>query len=829
MELFRLAAKLVLDSSDFEKGIGKAESAGKQMTQKFSAMTVAAGQIIAQYAQQAISTVTGMFKDAYNGFADYEQLIGGVETLFKNSADTVRNYAMQSYKTTGLSANEYMRTVTSFSASLMQGLKGDTEAAANIANMAVTDMADNANKMGTDMASIQNAYMGFAKQNYTMLDNLKLGYGGTAKEMIRLINDSKVLDHQIDKLDDVTFDQMIQAIHVIQGELGITGTTAEEAAGTISGSFASVKASFTDALTAIGSGDTAWIDTALSNFKTSLSTWMQNAFPAAIRTVAGLDDLAQAVADVFTGISSEDITNAMTTGLQTATGLVQAGSLLVRKVIGSMKNTLHAWSLHPEDVRDFASEVGNFFGSAINQIIANPGQLLNDIGNLGLNLAGGFIDGLFSGLFGTESVADQFDKNIQKEIKDIEQSSFRAGAILDYMQKLVDENGQAAVNTSLWAAALGELEKVMPGASEVIAQHTGNTSEALSVLKSMNDELKRTAIINAINRNLQDMLDAQVGYELAAEEAKADLGIKQQEITNKTAEITKPLGNTIDNILNELNEDYSEGFLAHYTDKNGQINTQQMDQWEQPLYRYMTWLQGMKNEIEGIDFTKSGATTDYQNIMNRYMNDYALYYKSWAEQNGYAIEGDFSGDVNKITEEIRVLTEEADGYRQQMEENLKNAEEIGNKITEYTTKMSTIYDEAATGVKQGGESIENALNGVAQGISSTTLSSGAYYNWYYGRKHATGLEWVPYDGYRAELHRGEGILTAAENADYRRGGYRGGVDYDKIGYIIGNSINDAMGRINVYLGADKVGDLTTKRISKNIRVDNQAMTRAMGG
>ena len=176
--------------------------------------------------------------------ADLQQSLGGIETLFKNDADKVKQYATDAYKTAGLSANDYMESVTSFSASLLQSMGGDTAAAAETANMALIDMSDNANKMGTSMESIQDAYKGFAKQNYTMLDNLSLGYGGTKTEMERLLADATELsgvEYNIDNLDDV-----YQAIHVVQKEMGITGTTAKESAETFSGSMASMKASMSN-------------------------------------------------------------------------------------------------------------------------------------------------------------------------------------------------------------------------------------------------------------------------------------------------------------------------------------------------------------------------------------------------------------------------------------------------------------------------------------------------------------------------------------------------------------------------------------------------------
>ena len=197
------------------------------------------------------SALVNVGKEAIASYADYEQLVGGVETLFKDSASIVEGYANSAYKTAGMSANQYMETVTSFSASLLQGLNNDTKKSAEIADMAITDMADNANKMGTSMEMVQNAYQGFAKSNFSMLDNLKLGYGGTKTEMIRLINDSGVLGKTIEDLDNVSLDQIFMAIHKIQEEMGITGTTAKEASETISGSTASMKSAWQNLLTGI--------------------------------------------------------------------------------------------------------------------------------------------------------------------------------------------------------------------------------------------------------------------------------------------------------------------------------------------------------------------------------------------------------------------------------------------------------------------------------------------------------------------------------------------------------------------------------------------------
>ena len=233
----RLNFDTKINEKGFNEGVSKLSALGKSGLSIVSkAMTGAVA---------AVGTAAGVIiKSSLGVVANMEQQVGGVETLFKDSADTVIKNANRAYKTAQISANDYMSTVTSFSASLLQGLGGDTAKAAEIADMALIDMADNANKMGTNMQDIQNAYQGFAKQNYTMLDNLKLGYGGTQSEMIRLINDSGILNEKISDLDNVTFDQMIQAIHVIQQNLGITGTSAEEAGETIEGSVNSAKAAW---------------------------------------------------------------------------------------------------------------------------------------------------------------------------------------------------------------------------------------------------------------------------------------------------------------------------------------------------------------------------------------------------------------------------------------------------------------------------------------------------------------------------------------------------------------------------------------------------------
>mgnify|MGYP000141868642 CR=1 FL=1 len=285
----------------------KTQESGEKAKISSNGFTVMKG-VLANLASSAIAsalngirqlggTVVNVGKQALDSYGDYEQLVGGVDTLFGKSSKKVQEYASNAYKTAGLSANEYMDTVTSFSASLLQGLNGDTKKASKVANLAVTDMSDNANKMGTDMKSIQNAYQGFAKQNYTMLDNLKLGYGGTKSEMARLVKDSGILgkagkDLTAKNLDQkVSYDQMIEAIHKVQTNMGITGTTSKEASTTIQGSVNSMKSAWQNMLTGMAD-ENADFGSLAKNFASSLVNVVKNIAPRLTAIISGMVNMA---------------------------------------------------------------------------------------------------------------------------------------------------------------------------------------------------------------------------------------------------------------------------------------------------------------------------------------------------------------------------------------------------------------------------------------------------------------------------------------------------------------------------------------------------------
>lgn len=271
----------------------KAGNATDETSGKFSKLgEVAKGAAkVALAAVGATAAAVGaLVKQAVESYAEYEQLVGGVDTLFGSASAEVQKKADNAYKTAGMSANEYMETVTGFSASLIQSLGGDTEKAAKYADMAITDMSDNANKMGTDMSLIKNAYQGFAKQNYTMLDNLKLGYGGTKEEMERLLEDASKISGI--KYDISSYADIVDAIHVVQTEMGITGTTAKEASTTIQGSISSMKSAWQNLLTGLAD-ENADLDVLVTNMIESVGTVAENVIPKISVAAEGIVSIIQ--------------------------------------------------------------------------------------------------------------------------------------------------------------------------------------------------------------------------------------------------------------------------------------------------------------------------------------------------------------------------------------------------------------------------------------------------------------------------------------------------------------------------------------------------------
>lgn len=371
------------------------------------------------------SGIKSLVSGAIEGYGEYEQLVGGVETLFGSSADTVIKNAENAYKTAGLSANAYMETVTSFSASLLQSMGNDTEAAAKKADQALTDMSDNANKMGTDMQSIQNAYQGFAKQNYTMLDNLKLGYGGTKEEMQRLIADANALNAAQGNYTNYTIESyadIVDAIHTVQTEMGITGTTALEASTTIEGSIGAMKAAYANFITGLGDQN-ADIGALTEELIQTAGTVAENVLPVIENVVESIVKAVQEqgpeMITKFVAYATEKLPDILQLGLQLVLslvkGLAQNTPQLVQGTLTMVDAIISAFLDSLPDIvevgRDIVrgvwegitalgswlyDKVSGFFGGIVDSVkgmlgIHSPSRVFAGIGkNMALGLGEGF-------------------------------------------------------------------------------------------------------------------------------------------------------------------------------------------------------------------------------------------------------------------------------------------------------------------------------------------------------------------------------------------------------------------------------------------------------
>lgn len=443
-ELDNMEKETEKSSGAFDKLKGGLATAGKVAGVAFGAMTGA---------------TVAIGKGALDAYADYEQLTGGMETLFKDSSDVMIENANRAFQTTGLSANEYMETVTSFSASLIQSLGGDTAKSAKYADDAMIDMADNANKMGTSMEMIQNAYRGFAKQNYTMLDNLQLGYGGTKEEMERLLKKAQELTGV--KYDINNFADITQAIHAVQTDLGITGTTAIEASETISGSFNSMKSAWTNVLTSLGSGSDKEVKRAIDSLVESFGNVAKNLQKILPNIIQGLVQLVNALVPMLPTLIQQLLPPIIEGAILLFEGLVQAlpeiiqaltdsaptfvdavirivgviienlpailGALimLVIQLIGSIftriGQLLHDW-LAP--IFEFIGNSFESFGVSVKIAINNIGkwfkEVFEGIGNFFGGLIQGMIDAFtrfFDGFKKGAQAVGEFFKNVWNGIK----------------------------------------------------------------------------------------------------------------------------------------------------------------------------------------------------------------------------------------------------------------------------------------------------------------------------------------------------------------------------------------------------------------------------
>ena len=424
----------------------------EKVSEKAGKVAKAAAAAAAAAMAAAGAAVVGIIKQSVEAYSNYEQLVGGVQTLFGLGGQSLQDYAAaqgkaisevqdewmaltkgerlvlnnaeNAFKTAGMSANQYMETVTSFSASLLQSLGGDTAQAAKVADMAITDMSDNANKMGTDISMIQSAYQGFAKQNYTMLDNLKLGYGGTKTEMERLLKDAEKLSGQ--KYDISNLDDVYNAIHVIQTEIGITGTTAEEADKTIQGSVSSMKAAYQNLLVSIAdkNGD---VGTSLDNLINSAKTVMKNLLPViktGLKSIAtAIKDFAPEVIAMLPGLIDEVLPPLLDAVMEMAVALADTAPALVLTIVNAIVNNLPklvdtAVKIVQALINGLIPAIPKLIPVALQAVNAIVNGLINNMPLL-IRAAGQLIGGLVKGIIQNLPQIASAAWNIIKQIGDL--------------------------------------------------------------------------------------------------------------------------------------------------------------------------------------------------------------------------------------------------------------------------------------------------------------------------------------------------------------------------------------------------------------------------
>lgn len=531
MDVFDLQALLSLNTDGYEKKLNEAKSSASSFGGAFGKVASGIGtatKVVASAVGVVSTGIGALTASAVKSYATYEQLEGGVETLFgtggqnlqnfinnfdgtvdqateayeklTNAQNTVMSNASNAYKTAGMSANEYMETVTSFSASLIQSLGGDTEKASEYADKAITDMSDNANKMGTSIESIENAYQGFAKQNYTMLDNLKLGYGGTKSEMERLITDAEKLDSTFVAQRDSTgnlkmsYADIVDAIHIVQDEMGITGTTMDEATSTIEGSLNMLKASWSNLVTGLADEN------------------------------ANIDELADNVIESLVGITDE------TTGEKIQKGFLD-------NVIPVVETAL--------------TSIGTLIEKIVPDALDLIPPLINDvlpkITNAATELVGGLISAFSDNMDTISSVISQIVNAIVNLLPDIislggQIASTLATAIMDNLDKILEAAGQ--ILEMILTGLSNNAEKLSSGAVEIITKLVGFITDNIDlVINSAIDIVNGLA--NGLLENLDVLLQAGLELLMAIVSAIPDFIIK----------LADSLPDIIDTIVNFLTGD----------------------------------------------------------------------------------------------------------------------------------------------------------------------------------------------------------------------------------------------------------------------------------
>lgn len=751
MDVFNLYAKLSLNTDEYEKGVEKAKGGASSLMDVFSGTllgnvvsdglrTVANG--ITEIGKTAANMAVSIGKASLDSYADSEQLVGGVETLYKDSAGIIENYAKDAYKNVGLSANDYMETSTSFAASLVSSLGGDTEKAAEMANTAISDMSDNANKMGTNISSIQDAYNGFAKQNYTMLDNLKLGYGGTQAEMKRLIKEAAAMKDTQKELGvtvdstSMSYANIVQAIHVVQANMGIMGTTSKEAATTIQGSTASMKSAWENLLTGIADPEQDF-QALVDNLVDSVITAGNNIIPRIKEIVPtlidGLSELVTQLAPYVSGVIME-LEPTIEEGLQA--------------LFGGLSSVA-------SELQPIVADVFSFFGDAI------ISGLTSAIENSDFSLLLDIFDNV-------KTAAEE----VVPVIEEIAPALVTVGAAVKgwqigtKIQKMVTAFDEAKVAVSLFSMGLSDAEIAQGAlngtlkASEVFA---GLLTGKISLMT-----LAQAAFNAVLAANPITLVVVAIG---ALVGILAVLYAKNEDFRNS-------VNGVIENIWAKIEElvAWVQPYVEAAMQVIGQVVTQAITDLTPVIQSIGEAFSAAWSLVQTV---WAWASAFFQAIFQAIVVIFApfapiisgFFQGAWIIiQSIWNVAVSFFQTVfNLITGVFSTIDAVLSGDFQSAWESIQG---IFEGVFDF---FSTVGQNAVEGIKGGIAAVWGGLvsfvQGLWDGIKSIFVinASDVKNNTGSDGSHAGGMDYVPYNNYVANLHRGEMVLTADEADSYRRG------------------------------------------------------------
>ena len=768
---------------------------------KYSAGIEKIGKVAGRIGLASVGAITKISKSALDAYANYEQLVGGVDKLFGKSSSTIIKNANKAYRTAGVSANKYMEQATSFSASLISSLNGDTQKAAKITDMAIRDMSDNVNVFGSNMEDIQRAYQGFAKQNYTMLDNLKLGYGGTKTEMERLLKDAEKISgvkYDISNLSDV-----YEAIHVIQKEMNITGTTAKEAADTIEGSVNTMKSAWENWLTAIGSGSEKDIQKTTKALTKSISNVGKNALPVIKNVLKSMKGLVAFASTAF-GVKLVSKIILATNNLKKFKAATDGASAMSGVFSGKLKASDAILGSTGNKVGKLASNF-KFLGV---QGAAAAGVLGTLVGALALTAYG--ISEAYKSTHKHRLETEEMIKSNQRSIDNVAAVAREAENYADKLTALNNKQDKTKQDIDLMAEYVKKLNELYPDLNLKIDKHTGKITADGKEINDLNKYLERNIELlkqqaeadvykknykKAIEKKVEDeskMPDVKQNYEEAKDaynqakksgyvspqvsqelqRAKAEYHDLARAIIEDTKEINKQEINITGwkNITKEAKKagvDISDTLKEALQKGQMKLPTKPSD-WKKAL-QLQSLVDEAKRNGKKIpeSVSKDMADGNYDkgiNKMKKVVKKATKESQKEADKNPTKFKGDTKDIDKKVksanSKKLKEKTSKLKGELKEVVQKISNVNKT--KLKDKTSKLQA-KDKASSVISSinGKKLKDKTLNikGVLKGISAKA-------------KKALGLRRgtreIPYDGYQAELHKGERVLTANENNQYEK-------------------------------------------------------------